>query len=146
VLFATPDFGAGGVVILILVGIIVVVSAMSIVAFFRGIDLCLEKPTRRWLGIVLIGAGVALPLCTFCGPSLLFRLQHATPPIAEVPTGLIQEGMSPDEVRALLGPPHVVESYHSSQVKWLYWRDAIRLEWYSVWFGTDGKVTSAGGS
>jgi hypothetical protein len=141
-LFATPDFGAGGFILLIIVGIVLAVSAVSMLAIFRGIDMCLEEPrVRRWLGVASICLGIALPLCAFCGPSVLFRLQHATPPIDDVPSDLIQEGMSSEEVQARIGPPHEIESYNPSYVKWVYWRDAIRFESYSVFFDkTRGAV------
>ncbi len=126
---------AGGFVFLVLAGIVLAVSAVSILALFKGIDLCREGPLfRRRLGIVSICAGVALPLFTLCGPSVLFRLQHTTPPITDDRIGLVQVGMSPDEVQALIGPPHGIECYNSSFVKWVYWRDAIHGETYSVVF------------
>jgi len=145
-IFATPDFGAGGCVLLVLAGVVLATLVLSLLAFFRGIDWCREKPpNRRWLGVLSISVGILLPICTCCGPSILFRLQHDTPPIADVPIGLIREGMSPGEVRAILGPPHLIETYHPPDVKWTYWRDAIRLGWYVVFFGEDGTVKAAHG-
>jgi hypothetical protein len=126
---------AGGLVILVLAGIILAVSTVSIFVLFKGIDICHEGPrARRRLGVASICLGVALPLFTICGPSVLFRLQHATPPIADDQIGLVQDGMSPEDVQALIGPPHSVESFNSSYATWVYWRDAIFLETYSVVF------------
>ena len=143
-LFASPDFGAGGLVILVIAGIVIAVSAVSILAFFKGIDMCLEKPAiRRRRGVATICAGVALPLIAFCGPSVLFRLQHATPPITDDQIGLVQEGMSPEDVQALIGPPHAVESYNSSYVTWVYRRDAIYFETYSVYFDNKSGVVKS---
>ena len=142
--------GIGGVgsgcALLVLAGIGLTAFAVSVLAFFRGIDWYLEEPpTRRRLGVFSIVAGVLLLPCLFCGPSVLFRLQHATPPIANVPAGLIREGMSREEVEAILGPPHLIESYRPPDVKWTYWHDAIRLNCFSVMFGEDGRVRMASG-
>ena len=140
--FAATDFWAGGFVVLILGGIVLAVLAFSILAFFKGIDICIEEPrTRLRLGIASICVGVALPLCAFCGPSVLFRLQHATPPLHDDQLGLIREEMSSEDVQALLGPPHEVQSYNPLQVKWVYWRDAIRFESFTVFFDKSGRVT-----
>jgi hypothetical protein len=137
---------AGGLVLLIVAGIVLAAFTVSILAFFRGIDWCLEKPPiRRRLGVISTITGVLLLPCLFCGPRVLFRLQHATPPIADGPPGLIREGMSREEVEAILGPPHRIESDRPPDVKWTYWRDAIRLNCFSVMFGEDGRVRMAGG-
>jgi len=134
---------AGGFIFLALVGIVVVVLAVSILVVFRGIDVFLEgPPARRRLGIASIALGIAMPLCVFCGPSVLFRLQLTTSPISDDQIGLIQEGMPPEEVQALIGLPHAVESYNSSYVKWVYCRDAIWFESYSVAFDSKSGLVS----
>ena len=54
--------------------------------------------------------------------------------------------MSPDEVQARLGSPHQIDERNPQRVWWLYWLDAVEMDWYMVSFGLDGKVVSTGGS
>ena len=76
----------------------------------------------------------------------LFRLRHDTTPLGGYPSGVIREGMSADEVRALLGSPHEVHDHDPRRVSWLYYLDAIELDWFLVTFGPDGRVDHTGGS
>jgi hypothetical protein len=145
-LYAAPDFGAGGVV-LVLFGISLAVLGICIAGIARGVVLLRRQPpARRWSGVVLIVAGLLLPVCCCTGPSALFRLHHRTPPLGSYPNGVIKEGMTADEVRASLGEPHQINDRYPQRVTWLYWLDAIELEWFMVSFGSDGKVDHTGGS
>jgi hypothetical protein len=147
VIFAAPDFGAGGMVVLILCGVGLAVLGVSIAAITRGrVLLCRPPPARRWSGVVLILAGLLLPVCCCMSPSVLFRLHHDTPPLGRYPNGVINEGMSPEEVRTLLGSPHQIDDRDPQRVTSLYWLDAIELGWFMVTFDADGKVDHTGGS
>jgi hypothetical protein len=146
VIFAAPDFGAGGMVVLILLGVGLAVLGISVAAIVRGGVLLRRPPAGRWSGRVLILAGLLLPVCCCTAPSVLFRLHHDTPPLGRYPSGVVKEGMSPDEVRALLGTPHQVNDRDPRGVTWLFWLDAIKLDWFMVIFGPDGKVNWTAGS
>jgi hypothetical protein len=146
-IFATPDFGAGGAIVLVLLVICLFVLTVTVLGIVCGANL-VRRPSRgsRRVGWALVLVGVLLPVVCFCGPSVLFRLNHDNPPLGHYPNGVIQEGMSADEVRALLGNPHEVSERDRERVGWWYWLDAIELDWFLVTFGPDGKVTSTSGS
>jgi hypothetical protein len=147
VLFASPDFGAGGAAMLVLSGIGLAVLGASAAAIARGMTLVRRPPPdRSWWGLVFILGGVLLPVSCCSAPSVLFRLSHDTPPLGRYPNGVIREGMSPDDVRALLGNPHQVNDRDPQRVTWLYWLDAFELGWFMVTFSADGKVDHTGGS
>jgi hypothetical protein len=145
-IFASPDFGAGGAVALVLIVACLAVLGAALFGIVRGVML-LRKPSAgsRRAGAVLVLAGVLLPVLCSSGPSILFRLNHDTPPLGHYPNGVIKEGMSAGQVRALLGGPHEVYD-RDQRVSWLFWLDSIELDWFMVSFGPDGKVTSTGGS
>jgi hypothetical protein len=145
-IFAAPDFGAGRMVLLILLGIWLAILAASVLSLLRGVLLLRRPSTRKWTGVLLILTGLLLAWCCCSGPSVLFRLHHDTPPLGHYPNGVVKVGMSPDEVRSLLGAPHQIDDSDSRRVKWLYWLDAIELDWFMVTFDPDDKVDHTGGS
>ena len=125
------------------VGIVVTVLVLSMSCIVKGERLLLQPPPRRrWAGSLLVVTGLLLPVACCCGPSVVFRLQHETPPVGRYPDGVIEKGMTADEVRARLGAPHDINAQHPERVYWLYWLDAIRWDWFRVYFGPDGKVES----
>jgi hypothetical protein len=134
-------------VVLILLGVGIAVLGISVAGIARGVVILRgPPPTRRWSGVVLIFAGALLPVCCCSGPSVLFRLHHETPPLGRYPNSVVKEGMSPDEVRTLLGAPHQVNDRDPERVTWLYWLDPVELGWFMVTFGADGKVDHTGGN
>jgi hypothetical protein len=145
--FAAPDFGSGGTVVLLLLGISLAVGAVAVLSAARGILLLRRSPPRRkWPGLLLIGAGVLLPVLCCNGPGALFRLRYSTPPLGRYPSGVVQTGMSADEVRALLGDPHQIHDGDPQRVTWIYYRDSMELGWFMVTFSPDGKVAHTGGN
>ncbi len=128
--------------VVVVVGIVVTVLVLSMSCIGRGLQLLLDPPRRRWAGSLRIATGLLLPVACCCGPSAVFRLQHETPPLGRYPDGVIEKGMTAEEVRARLGTPHEINERHPERVYWLYWLDAIRLDWFRVYFGQDGKVES----
>jgi hypothetical protein len=145
--FATPDFGAGAMAMLVLLGVGLAVFGVALLCVVRGIVLLRRAaPGSKWSGLGLVAVGVLLPVCCCSGPSVLFRVHHDTPPLTGYPSGVVQEGMSAEEVRALLGNPHQFNDRNPERVTWLYYLDAIELNWFMVVFGPDGKVSHTGGS
>ena len=146
VIFASPDFGAAGMVVILLVGVAAAVLGVSTLSFWRGVTLLKRRPPRRrWPGVALIGAAFLLPVACYTGPSVLFRLEYKTPPLREYPRGVVAVGMSAEEVKGRLGEPHEVHDRNPAQVYWMYWRDAIQFGYFIVYFGPDGLVDSAHG-
>jgi hypothetical protein len=147
VIFAAPDFGAGGNAIAILLAIGLAVLGIGVASIVRGALLLRQSPSgRSWAGLLYILAGVLLPVSCCSSPSVLFRLQHDTPPLGRYPNGVIRTGMSPDEVRALLGTPHQIDERDPQRVRWLYWLDAVEIGWFMVTFSPNGNVDHTGGS
>jgi hypothetical protein len=131
---------------LILCGIGLLVLGIGVVAIARGVMLIRRPPpNHRWPGVVFILAGILLPVSCCSTPSVLFRLHHDTPPLGRYPNGVIQKGMSSEEVRALLGNPHQINEQYPERVTWLYWLDAFELGWFMVTFDADGRVDHTGG-
>src|SRR5262245_22418405 len=134
-LFASPDFGAGATVMGVICGIGFVVLVVGIIAVVRGLILITRQPPDyRWRGLVFILAGVLLPISCCSAPSIMFRVNHDTPPLGSYPNGVIQEGMTPDDVRGLLGNPHQVYEQDPQRVTWLYWIDRYEIGWFMVTF------------
>jgi hypothetical protein len=127
------------------VGLLLTVLVLSMSFIGRGMQLRLDPPRRRWAGSLLIVAGLLLPVACCCGPSVAFRLHYGLPPLGRDPNGVIKEGMTGDEARALLGAPHNINEQHPERVYWHYWLDAILLNYFRVYFGPDGKVEWAQG-
>jgi outer membrane protein assembly factor BamE (lipoprotein component of BamABCDE complex) len=66
-------------------------------------------------------------------------------PLGRYPSGQIKDGMSPDEVIAILGAPHHRDKSGDSE-RWFYWLDSYGINWFSVRFGPDGKVSGTSGN
>ena len=146
-IFASPDFGAGAMILAFYLLIWLVILALTIVGLVRGAFLLGKQFTRsKRKGRLFILASLMLPLSCCCGPSVIFSVSHGSLPLWTYPTGVIEKGMSADQVRALLGNPHEVYDSDRQRVSWLYYRDAIKLDWFMVIFGPDGKVGGTGGS
>jgi len=64
--FATPDFGAGGMVVCVCWGSALTAIGVEILCAVRGVILsAVRHPRRKWPGIKLIVAGVLIPV-TLC--------------------------------------------------------------------------------
>ncbi len=140
-IFATPYFGTGGLVLLILYGISLTILGIGIASIAWRIALRRSPTTSRKLtGSLLVMASLLLPISCCSGPSILFRLNHDTPPLSGIPRDVIKVGMTQDEVRAKLGNPHEIKNHDPQQVVWFYWQDAVGFEWFVVIFGPDGRL------
>ena len=145
-IFATPDFGASGGIVLVLMIVWAVVLALVAAAILWGMKLLRSMSrTTRTVGFLLILVSGLVPFGCCFGPSHVVRFIYGNYPLKHYPTGKIKEGMSPDEVLAILGTPH--QRYKRSDGEsWYYWLDSFDINWFGVQFGPDGRVTSTHGN
>lgn len=145
-LFASPDFGAGGTIVFVLFVICLFITAGVIVGLVKAVKLLRRNSAvSRLSGVVLLLACVTVPLSCWFAPGHLFRTRHGNDPLGHYPIGVVKEGMTRDEVRGLLGNPHQVHSLHGEE-SWSYYLDPFGIDWFGVSFGPDGRVISTGGS
>jgi hypothetical protein len=105
VIFATPDFGASGVIMLFWLIVAGTVLALAAGGLFIGAKLLgSDAAGRRKIGVALIAASCLFPLFCYYAPTLAFRWTYGSYPIRSYPNE-IREGMSAKEVEELLGPP-----------------------------------------
>jgi hypothetical protein len=69
---------------------------------------------------------------------------HGSFPLRLDPDGVVKVGMTTDEVRELLGEPHIVYD-RQEPVRWLFWTDALAVTYFWVDFSPDGRVVASGG-
>ena len=121
VIFATPDWAAGYVAecLLIISAVVLVISAVGIVL---GVGLLRSQSSTGIKfagGLLLLGSCLFPFFCYFATPRAEVRLENGTHPLGSYPNGKIQEGMSCDEVKAILGPPQQRDKY-KDQETWIY--------------------------
>ena len=140
VIFGTPDFGASGVPVLFLLIVWAIVLTLVSIGIVRGIRLLKSDSSKaRKYGVLLLVVSGLVPFSCCLGPSQVVRLVYGNYPIGERPNNKIQEGMSFDEVTAILGTPH--ERFKKDdQESWYYWIDSFGIGWFAVDFGPDGNV------
>lgn len=96
--------------------------------------------TRGWL-LVLVSC--LLPIFCYVAPPHLFRLAYGSYPIGDREPflcGQIRQGMSCDEVQAILGPPHHRWKYADGTETWNYLWEWYGAGFFDVKFGPDGRV------
>ena len=79
VLFATPDFGAGGMIFGLVLIAWAVVLATCIVGFICGVNLL--STARKFSGSLLMLVSFLLPIFFYVAPPHLFRLAHGSYPL-----------------------------------------------------------------
>lgn len=145
-LLATPDFGASVIIVLFLMVAWAILLVLVGVGIFAGIRLRRRESGRaKTVGLLIIVASVLAPVVCYVAPPHLFRLAYGSYPIGSYPNGRIKEGMSPAEVKAILGTPHERTQYGHDE-HWLYWIDPYGIRWFGVQFGADQQVTSTYGN
>jgi hypothetical protein len=139
-IFATPDFGTSAS----LYGILVIVWAFVLlcvfVSFVSGIRLLKSgSPRRKRYGVFFLLLSAIVPSCCCLGPSQVIRLTYGNYPLGTYPNNKIKEGMTAEEVVAILGTPH--ERYKlDERESWYYWIDSFGIQWFAVNFGPDERV------
>jgi hypothetical protein len=146
VIFATPDFGASFTIALfLLIGFVVLLFLMG-VGVVLGIKMLRDMtPGRRKMGFYLILISILFPLICFLAPPHIVRLAYGNYPIGSYPLGKIHEGMTCNEVEAILGTPHQ-RTKESKNETWIYWIDSFAISYCGVDFGPDGHVSSIYGN
>ena len=72
-------------------------------------------------------------------------MEYGNYPLGSYPNGKITEGMTRDEVSAVLGSPH--ERFTSDdEESWYYWIDSFGIGYFCVRFGPEGRVTGTHGN
>jgi hypothetical protein len=145
-IFATPDFGASGVIacfILCVWGTVWLLVLIGILVARKWLRLGTVR-ARRW-AVALLLLSASLPLCCCLGPDHLVRIVYGNYPLGRYPNGVIEKGMTPDEVLSKLGPPHS-RNRNGDGESWYYMLDAYDMFYFGVIFGPDGRVTGTHGN
>jgi hypothetical protein len=103
------------------------------------------SPGARRGGVALILGGVMIPLFCWLGPPHAVRLRYGNYPIGTYPSNRIRQGMSMDQVTAILGTPHE-KTDDGAIARWYYWIDSFSIRWFGVAFGADRRVTDTYGN
>lgn len=102
------------------------------------------RPRRRWVGGVLCTVAVLVPVGVYLAPGILFRMQHGHDPLAKYPRGVLEKGMTKEDVRVKFGEPHSTFT-GGHQESWYYYTDALGVGYFSVHFDSNGLVDFTGG-
>lgn len=146
VIFATPDFGASGGILLLLLIVWAIVLLFVLVGIVRGIRLLgNESPKRRRNGFLLIVMSSLVPFLCCVGPSQVVRLVYGNYPLGSYPNNKIKQGMTRDEVEAVLGRPHEQFKQDDGE-SWYYWLDSFGIGYFGVRFDPDGRVAGTHGN
>jgi len=145
-LFATPDFGATGGLILFLLIVGVIVGACVVSGIVWGAKLLKTgSPKSRKYGVCILLFSGSVPLFCCLAPPHVIRMMYGNYPIGKYPENVIRKGMSTDQVTAILGTPH--ERYnHGDGEHWCYWIDSFSISYFGVLFGPDGRVIATHGN
>jgi hypothetical protein len=145
-IFATPDFGASIGVGCFLLVVWAFVLALVIVGFARGVRLLKSgSPQGRRYGVLLLLVSGLVPLSCCLGPSQVIRVIYGNYPLGSYPNNKVKEGMTADEVVAMLGTPHERHK-QGERESWFYWIDSFSISWFGVDFGPDGRVVHTYGN
>jgi len=146
IIFATPDFGASGILHLLLLIGWTIVFAIVAVGIWWGARLYKKESRRiKTCGILVIVVSGMTPLFCCLAPPLAVRFFYGNYPIGSYPNNTIIKGMSPDEVTAILGNPHERVN-HGDGERWYYWIDSFGIGYFGVLFGPDGRVIGTHGN
>jgi hypothetical protein len=106
VIFATPDFGASGGMACFVLLAWAFVLMLAAVGAVRGVRLLGGGSPQGRNGVLLVLVSVLAPVACCLGPSHVVRLMYGNYPLGSYPNNKIHEGMTADEVVAILGTPH----------------------------------------
>jgi hypothetical protein len=135
-LFATPDLGAGGIIVLFFLGVWLACLLFSLVGIIIGIRFFSRASLqRKWRGLLILLVSASMPVALWYGPSVLFVWNCGRPPLRGYPNA-VEKGMTMEQVRALIGEPHGINPDQS----WVYYLDNLYVFYCRIAFGPDGRV------
>ena len=140
--FASPNWAAGDAMQRLLI-FSAVVMAISVVGIILGVRVLRHGSAK--LGWVLVLMGCLLPIFCYYAAHHTIRLDNGTHRLGSYPGDKIKVGMSGDEVKAILGPPHQRQKDIDRET-WIYWSDSYGGYRFGVEFGADGHVTGTYGN
>jgi hypothetical protein len=140
VIFATPDFGTSSGIALVLLIVGAVVLTLVLVGILWGVKLLgNSSPRLRRRGALLLLVSGLVPTSCCVGPPQVVRLVYGNYPLWSYPNNKIGDGMTEEEVKAILGSPH--ERWkRNDEEGWYYWLDSFGIRYFGVDFGPDGRV------
>jgi SmpA / OmlA family len=146
ILFATPDFGAGGLICGALGIVWLIVLLFVLAGSVKGVRLLkTDARCKRLLGILVILASAATPLLCCFGPREVVRINYGNYPLGAYPNGKIKKGMSQEDVIEVLGTPHERINKADGET-WCYWLDSFGMGLFWVYFDANGRVIGAYGN
>ncbi len=146
IVFAAANWAAGYALqrLLIISAVILAVSAVGVILGARLLRSKSSTARKCTGGLLLLGSCLLPIFCYFARPDAV-RLDNGTHPLGSYPGNKIREGMSGDEVKAILGPPHQ-RNKNNDRETWIYWTESYGGYWVGVDFGPDGRVTNLYGN
>jgi hypothetical protein len=145
-LFASPDFGASGMIAFFVLCAWGIAWLLVLVGVITGYRLLQRKSTRaRSWAVVLLLLSASLPCCCCFGPDQIVRWKTGRYPLTGYPNGAIEKGMTQDEVLSKIGPPHTRQRVGDHE-SWYYMLDPYDMYYFGVIFSADGKVTGTHGN
>ncbi len=144
--FATPDFGAGATIwgMVCLAWLVVLVLTVLGIAWGSRL-LRSQSPKDRKYGLFFVVVSGMVPLCCYLLPPQIVRITYGNYPLGSNPSGKISEGMTRDEVSAILGNPHELFKTDDEE-SWYYWLDSFGIGYFGVRFGPEGRVIGTHGN
>jgi hypothetical protein len=104
------------------------------------------RPRWRWLGSIVCALAFVVPVGCYLAPGIQFRQQYGRDPLPCYPKGVIQYGMSKEQVLAKLGDPYGTYTGGDLEI-WHYHHFGTfgQVEHFGVYFDANGSVESIGG-
>ena len=145
-IFATPDFGTSASLASCLCFVWIAVLALVAVGIGCGIKLVNNGSAKaRVYGLVIVAGCGMVPICCCLLPAHLTKMEYGNYPLGSYPNNKIEEGMTKDEVAAILGTPHNKVEEDDGD-RWYYWIDSFGIHWCCVRFDRESRVSGMHGN
>src|SRR5262249_33960499 len=95
---------------------------------------------RRWLVVVSLFLASVLSCCF--PPNVVVRIYYGNWPIGDPNKYKYGPGMTQEQIRSVLGSPHVRDRYEDGSERWCYYCDAFGMNIVSILFDRDGIVVA----
>lgn len=96
----------------------------------------------RAVCLTIFGMLTTLLLAACLIPPVMFRLTHGRGPLSweEYRQAGNARGLTADQLRELLGEPHLRYDEADGEESWYYWGDSYGFGYVGIRFGRDGQV------